>query len=90
MFMESGGIPTRRSVLDLGAENGEASPYLEPLARSMDDVRAPIRYSFGPAMASQTEKHLSRIAAGEVEPRRGMGELQDAVVRVVREAGFLS
>lgn len=90
MFMEAGGIPTRRPVLEAGAESGLASAYLDPLARSMDDVRPPIRYSFGPAMASQTEKHLSRIAAGEVEPRRGMNELQDAVVRVVKEAGFLS
>ena len=90
VFMEAGGIPTRRTVLDVGANSGDASPYLEPLSLSMDDVHAPIRYSFGPAMASETEKHLSRIAAGDVEPRRGMDELQDAVVDVVREAGFLS
>lgn len=90
MFMEAGGIPTRRPVLEKGAESGPGSKYLDPLARSMDDVRPPIRYSFGPAMASQTEQHLSRIAAGDVEPRRGMDELQDAVVRVVKDAGFLS
>lgn len=90
VFMEAGGIPTRSTVLDAGADSGDASPYLAPLSRSMDDVQAPIRYAFGPAMASQTEKHLSRIAAGDVEPRRGMDELQDAVVDVVREAGFLS
>jgi multiple sugar transport system substrate-binding protein len=89
-FMGAGGIPTCRSVLETGASTGTASAYLEPLAQSMDDVRAPVRYSFGPAMAAQTEKHLSRIAAGDVDPGRGMAELQDAVVDVVKEAGFLS
>jgi len=93
MFMEAGGIPTRRTVLESGAAGagtGEASSYLAPLAQSMENVHAPVRYAFGPSMASQAEKHLSRIAAGDVEPARGMAELQDAVVDVVREAGLLS
>jgi hypothetical protein len=40
-------------------------------------------------MAAETEKHLTQIAAGQLTPEAGMAALQEAVTKVVKDAGYL-
>jgi multiple sugar transport system substrate-binding protein len=89
IFMNAGGIPTRRSALASGAESGDGSAYLKPLQESVEHIKPSIRQPFGPAMAAETEKYLSQIAAGQVSPAEGMEALQSAVTKVVKDAGYL-
>jgi multiple sugar transport system substrate-binding protein len=89
LFTQSGGIPTRQSALTAGAGSGSAEAYLKPLQDSIQNVEPSIRWTFGPAMAAQTEKYLSQIAAGKLTPEAGMGALQAAVTKVVKDAGYL-
>ncbi|MFD0507745.1 extracellular solute-binding protein [Streptomyces chiangmaiensis] len=89
LFTQAGGIPTRRSALSAGASSGTAASYLEPLEESVKNVKPSIRWTFGPAMSAQTEKYLSQIAASQVTPEAGMAALQDALAKVVKDAGYL-
>lgn len=89
LFTRAGGIPTRQSVLSAEASSGAASAYLKPLKASIENVKPSVRGTFGPAMAAQTEKHLSRIAAGQDTPEEGMAALQEALTKVVKDAGYL-
>lgn len=89
LFTQAGGIPTRQSALSAGASSGAASAYLKPLQDSIKDVKPSIRWTFGPAMAAATEKYLSQIAAGQLAPEAGMAGLQDALTKVVKDAGYL-
>ena len=89
IFMNAGGIPTRRSALASGAESGAGAAYLKPLQQSVDHIKPSIRQTFGPAMAAETEKFLTQIASGEVSPAQGMDALQAAVTKVVKDAGYL-
>lgn len=89
LFTQAGGIPTRKSVLSAEASEGDASAYLKPLEASIEHVKPSVREPFGPAMAARTEKHLSRIVAGQDSPEKGMAALQDALTKVVKDAGYL-
>ncbi|TNC29448.1 ABC transporter substrate-binding protein [Amycolatopsis alkalitolerans] len=89
LFTQAGGIPTRRNALSAGASAGTAAAYLKPLEDSIKDVKPSIRWTFGPAMAAETEKYLSQIASGQLAPEAGMTALQDAVTKVVKDAGYL-
>ena len=87
-FADEGGIPNRRDVL--ADMSGEASSYLTPFAESLEkDIYPSIRYVFSAPMLKATEGTLASITAGDVEPKKGMNQLQDQLASVARDAGFL-
>lgn len=85
VFAENGGVPTNEKVYtDPGLSDVQAE-YLGALLTSAPNAQAQLRYIFAPAMLELTEKALANIAAGEVTPEEGMGQLQDQVVALTED-----
>jgi multiple sugar transport system substrate-binding protein len=85
-FTQAGGIPTRADVL---AEQSGANSHLPAISASMPNARRAVRYVFAAPMLESTERILSEIGAGKKPVRQGLDELQSALTKVVRDAGFL-
>jgi multiple sugar transport system substrate-binding protein len=87
-FGEAGGIATRSDVLEELGGSSEGG-YVQAVSDSMGDVRRAVRYVFAAPMLEVTERILSSIGAGQMDAANGLGQLQDELTRVVRDAGFL-
>ena len=56
---------------------------------SMPGVRRSIRYVFAGPMLDAVEPALGQIGAGDISPAAGLDQLQAAMTKIVKDAGFL-
>lgn len=89
-FVQAGGAATRKDVLAEHGQEGEGKEYLQTVAASQPNLHHAVRYVFSAPMLEVAEPLLSEICAGEVELEAGLGQLQEDLTRVVRDAGFLA
>lgn len=85
-FVSAGGIPTRS---DVDSAFGNHAAYLQPVMNSMPGVRRSIRYVFAGPMLDAVEPALGQIGAGDISPAAGLDQLQAAMTKIVKDAGFL-
>ena len=88
VFAENGGIPTRSDAYDAPGISADAQEYLDAVAASAPTARGVFRFAFIGEFLNVSEPIIGSIAAGDVSPEEGMRQLQEAVTKVVADAGY--